>query len=51
MYTYTSISTSQAAGVCEALELDSKLLLFDEDTCATNFMVCVCVDVCVYVCV
>ncbi|EOS60064.1 hypothetical protein C815_01802 [Firmicutes bacterium M10-2] len=32
-------STSQAAGVCEALEADSKVLLFDEDTSAANFMV------------
>lgn len=32
-------STSQAANIIEALELESKLLLFDEDTCATNFMI------------
>lgn len=31
-------STSQAANIMEALELGSKLLLMDEDTCATNFM-------------
>ncbi len=32
-------STSQAASVAEALESGSKVLLMDEDTCATNFMV------------
>jgi predicted ABC-class ATPase len=32
-------STSQAANIIEALEMDSKLLLIDEDTSATNFMV------------
>lgn len=32
-------STSQAANVIEAMEGDSSLLLIDEDTCATNFMV------------
>ena len=32
-------STSQAANVVEAIEAESKLLLVDEDTCATNFMV------------
>ena len=32
-------STSQAAGVAEALESGSRLLLIDEDTSATNFMV------------
>ena len=32
-------STSQAANVMEALESGSKLLLIDEDTCATNFMI------------
>ena len=31
-------STSQAANIVEALEMGSKLLIFDEDTCATNFM-------------
>lgn len=32
-------STSQAANTVEALEAGSRLLLLDEDTCATNFMV------------
>ena len=32
-------STSQAANIAEALEADSRLLLMDEDTSATNFMV------------
>ncbi|MFB9860436.1 ABC-ATPase domain-containing protein [Salinicoccus siamensis] len=32
-------STSQAANVIEALESDSSLLLIDEDTSATNFMI------------
>lgn len=32
-------STSQAAGVLEGVEADSKLFLIDEDTSATNFMV------------
>ena len=32
-------STSQAANIIEALESDSKLLMFDEDTSATNFMI------------
>ena len=32
-------STSQAANVTEAVESGSKLLLIDEDTCATNFMI------------
>ncbi len=32
-------STSQAAGTVEALEAGSRLLLIDEDTAATNFMV------------
>jgi len=32
-------STSQAANVMEALELGAKVLIFDEDTCATNFMI------------
>ncbi len=32
-------STSQAANVAEAVEAGSKLLLIDEDTCATNFMI------------
>ena len=32
-------STSQAANVCEAIESGSHLLLIDEDTSATNFMI------------
>lgn len=32
-------STSQAAGVVESMEAGSRLLLIDEDTSATNFMV------------
>jgi predicted ABC-class ATPase len=32
-------STSQAANIVEALEVKSRLLLMDEDSCATNFMV------------
>ena len=32
-------STSQAANVMEALEYESSLLLIDEDTSATNFMI------------
>jgi predicted ABC-class ATPase len=32
-------STSQASNIVEAIELGSKLLLIDEDTSATNFMV------------
>ena len=32
-------STSQAAGIVEAIESKSTLLLLDEDTCATNLMV------------
>ena len=32
-------STSQAAGTVEAIEAGSKLLLIDEDTSATNFMI------------
>ena len=32
-------STSQAANIVEALEAESRLLLMDEDTSATNFMV------------
>jgi predicted ABC-class ATPase len=31
-------STSQAANIIEALEIGTKTLIFDEDTCATNFM-------------
>lgn len=32
-------STSQAAAVVEAIEAGAKVVLFDEDTCATNLMV------------
>ncbi|TRW94626.1 ABC-ATPase domain-containing protein [Candidatus Methylobacter oryzae] len=32
-------STSQAANIIEAIESGSRLLLFDEDSCATNFLV------------
>jgi len=32
-------STSQAANIQEALEMEAKLLLIDEDTSATNFMI------------
>jgi len=32
-------STSQAAAIAEALETGARLLLMDEDRCATNFMV------------
>ncbi|KAI0688579.1 hypothetical protein C8T65DRAFT_674282 [Cerioporus squamosus] len=32
-------STSMAAGVVEALECGADTLLFDEDTCATNFLI------------
>ena len=32
-------STSQAANIMEALEMGAKLLLLDEDTSATNFMI------------
>nr|WP_205739214.1 ABC-ATPase domain-containing protein [Halocella sp. SP3-1] len=32
-------STSQAANIIEALELGAGVLLIDEDTCATNFMI------------
>ncbi|GJE89560.1 hypothetical protein PsYK624_056630 [Phanerochaete sordida] len=32
-------STSMAASVVEALELGADTLLFDEDTCATNFLI------------
>lgn len=32
-------STSQAASVTEAIESGARVLLMDEDTCATNFMV------------
>ena len=33
-------STSQAAGIIEGMEAGSKVFLLDEDTSATNFMVC-----------
>ncbi len=32
-------STSQAAAIIEAIEMGGRLLLMDEDTCATNFMI------------
>jgi predicted ABC-class ATPase len=32
-------STSQAAAIIEAIEVGAKVLLMDEDTCATNFMI------------
>lgn len=32
-------STSQAANIMEALEVGTRLLLMDEDTCATNFLI------------
>lgn len=32
-------STSQAANIVEALEAGSRLLIMDEDTCATNFLI------------
>jgi predicted ABC-class ATPase len=32
-------STSQAANIIEAIEAGSQLLLLDEDTCATNFLI------------
>ena len=35
----SSGSTSQAANIVEALEIGSKVLLLDEDTSATNFMI------------
>lgn len=37
--TNASGSTSQAAGIVEAVEAGAKLLLIDEDTAATNFMI------------
>jgi predicted ABC-class ATPase len=37
--TNASGSTSQAANIAEALEIGSSLLLVDEDTSATNFMI------------
>ena len=32
-------STSQAANIVEAIEAGSRLLIMDEDTCATNFLI------------
>jgi predicted ABC-class ATPase len=32
-------STSQAAGIVEAVEAGARVVLMDEDTCATNFMI------------
>jgi len=32
-------STSQAANIIDAMELGAKVLVMDEDTCATNFMI------------
>ncbi len=32
-------STSQAINILEALEIETQLLLMDEDSCATNFMI------------
>ncbi len=32
-------STSQAANIIEAIEVGAEVLLMDEDTCATNFMI------------
>lgn len=32
-------STSQAAAMVEAIEMGSRFLLFDEDSCATNFLI------------
>jgi predicted ABC-class ATPase len=32
-------STSQAAGIVEAMEVGARVFLMDEDTCATNFMI------------
>lgn len=32
-------STSQAANIMEAIEIGAKVILMDEDTCATNFMI------------
>ncbi|UCF98380.1 MAG: ABC-ATPase domain-containing protein [Spirochaetaceae bacterium] len=37
--TNASGSTSQAASIVEALEMDARVLLMDEDTCASNFMI------------
>lgn len=35
----SSGSTSQAANVIEAVEAGAKVLMLDEDTCASNFMI------------
>jgi len=35
----SSGSTSQAASIIEAIDVGAKVLLMDEDTCATNFMI------------
>lgn len=35
----SSGSTSQAASIIESIEVGAKVLLMDEDTCATNFMI------------
>ncbi|MCK5201477.1 MAG: ABC-ATPase domain-containing protein, partial [Spirochaetales bacterium] len=35
----SSGSTSQAASIIEAIEVGARVLLMDEDTCATNFMI------------
>mmetsp|Transcript_82384 Transcript_82384/g.101062 ORF Transcript_82384/g.101062 Transcript_82384/m.101062 type:complete len:687 (+) Transcript_82384:53-2113(+) len=32
-------STSQATNICEYIEIGTNLMLFDEDICATNFMI------------
>jgi len=37
--TNASGSTSQAASIAEAIEVGANLLLMDEDTCATNFLI------------
>lgn len=37
--TNASGSTSQAVNIMEALEVGAEVLLMDEDTCATNFMI------------
>lgn len=37
--TNASGSTSQAASILEAIEIGAEVLLMDEDTCATNFMI------------
>jgi len=37
---YASGATSQAANIVEAINMGSKLLILDEDSTATNFMIC-----------